>query len=248
MRWTHWVPRQSSIGSWLANAPATLKLAALAVTSSVPKPFTVARDGFSLNAAVVCAPHQRDRIERLCRYITRPALALERLSTNGAGQVVYQLKTPYRDGATHFVFEPLEFLARLAALVPRPRGNLVRYHGILAPNAKHRSAVVPNASKRTRRRRTPAHPRVQVPGRSCCIDRADELDGAAAQSIRNRSVDLPGLRRSAARHRRCHPSGHFEKILEHAARQQAPPEFSAISRMVTVHGQSATPGLTRLVS
>ncbi len=66
---------------------------------------------------------------------------------NGAGQVVYQLKTPYRDGTTHFVFEPIEFLARLAALVPRPRGNLVRYHGILAPNAKHRSAVVPNPSQ-----------------------------------------------------------------------------------------------------
>jgi len=64
---------------------------------------------------------------------------------------VYQLKTPYRDGTAHFVFEPNEFLARLAALVPRPRGNLVRYHGILAPNAKHRSAVVPNSSKRTRR-------------------------------------------------------------------------------------------------
>lgn len=35
-------------------------------------------------------------------------------STNGAGQVVYQPKTPYRDGTTHFVFEPIEFLARLA--------------------------------------------------------------------------------------------------------------------------------------
>jgi hypothetical protein len=52
-----------------------------------------------------------------CRYSTRPALALERLSTNGAGPVAYQLKTPYRDGTTHFVFEPVEFLARLAALV-----------------------------------------------------------------------------------------------------------------------------------
>jgi len=27
----------------------------------------------------------------------------------------------------------------------------------------------------------------------------------------------------------------IEKILEHVARQQAPPEFSAISRMTTVH-------------
>jgi len=92
---------------------------------------------------VAFAAHRREGIERLCRYVTRPALALERLSTNRAGQVIYQLKTPYRDGTTHYVFEPLDFLARLAALVLRPRGNLVRYHGILAPNAKHRSRVVP---------------------------------------------------------------------------------------------------------
>ena len=55
---------------------------------------------------------------------------VERLSQNSTGQVVYELKTPYRDGTTHVVFEPLDFLAKLAALVPRPRANLVRYHGI----------------------------------------------------------------------------------------------------------------------
>ena len=46
----------------------------------------------------------------------------------------YQLKTPYRDGTTHVLFEPLDFLARLAALVPKPRVNLIRYHGVFAPN------------------------------------------------------------------------------------------------------------------
>jgi hypothetical protein len=91
-------------------------------------------------------------------------LAPERLSTNRAGQVAYQLKTPYRDGTTHFVFEPIEFLARLAALVPRPRGNLVRYHGIFAPNAQHRSAVVPSSSKRTPTAADARTPRVQVLG------------------------------------------------------------------------------------
>ena len=35
------------------------------------KPFTVNRDGFSLNAAVACETRQRDRLERLCRYVTR---------------------------------------------------------------------------------------------------------------------------------------------------------------------------------
>ena len=99
-----------AVGPHAGRKLLTLELAAPAATSSVPKPFTVARDGFSLNAAVACAPHQRDRIERLCRYITRPALALERLSTNGAGQVVYQLKTPYRDGTTHLCSSQSSFL------------------------------------------------------------------------------------------------------------------------------------------
>ena len=55
----------------------------------------------------------------------------------------YQLKTPYRDGTTHVIFEPLDFIARLAALVPKPRVNLTRFHGVFAPNSKHRAAVTP---------------------------------------------------------------------------------------------------------
>ena len=49
-----------------------------------------------------------------------------------AGNIRYQLKTPYRDGTTHVIFEPLDFMARLAALVPRPRANLTRFHGVFA--------------------------------------------------------------------------------------------------------------------
>jgi hypothetical protein len=41
---------------------------------------------------------------------------------------VYQYKQPFRDGSTHVVLEPLDFIARLAALVPRPRLNLTRFH------------------------------------------------------------------------------------------------------------------------
>ncbi len=49
-------------------------------TDKSPKPLTVDRDGFSLNAAVSCKPYQRERLERLCRYITRPAICLDRLN------------------------------------------------------------------------------------------------------------------------------------------------------------------------
>ncbi len=71
-----------AVGPHAGRRALTLKLAAPKPLSTPPKPFTVARDGLSLMA------HQREGIERLCRYVTRPALALERLSSNEAGQVV----------------------------------------------------------------------------------------------------------------------------------------------------------------
>jgi hypothetical protein len=69
--------------------------------------------------------------------------AERRLSLTHQGKVRYELKTPYRDGTTHVIFEPVNFIAKLAALVPRPRINLTRFHGVFAPNSKHRVWVTP---------------------------------------------------------------------------------------------------------
>jgi hypothetical protein len=99
--------------------------------------------GFSLHAGVAAAAHQRDKVERLCRYIARPAVATGRLALTAGGVVRYTLKTPYRDGTTHVMFEPLDFLARLAALVPKPRVHLTRYHGVLAPHSALRAEITP---------------------------------------------------------------------------------------------------------
>jgi len=99
--------------------------------------------GFSLHAGVAAKAHQRDKLERLCRYIARPAVSEKRLSLTNHGKVCYQLKTPYRDGTTHVLFEPLDFIARLAALVPKPRVNLTRFHGVFAPNSKLRAQITP---------------------------------------------------------------------------------------------------------
>ena len=79
-----------------------------------------------MHAGVAAGADERKKVERLCRYIARPPIAAGRLLLNGQGQVRYTLKTPYRDGTTHVVFEPLDFIARLAALVPRPRAHLIR--------------------------------------------------------------------------------------------------------------------------
>ena len=148
-----------AIGPGAGGRTLTLKNPGLQRTNAQAKPFTVDRDGFSLNAAVACQPHQRQRLEHLCRYVTRPAICLERLSTNAAGQVIYELKHPFRDGTTHILFTPQDFLARLAALVPRPRANLTRYHGVFAPNSPFRRAVVPGSANPARKKRKkPATP------------------------------------------------------------------------------------------
>ena len=126
----------------------------------------------ALNSAFKYAGHLFDNavhriIERLCRYITRPAVSTERLSLTAQGNVRYRLvapahpcardiraslhiKTPYRDGTTDVVLEPLDFIARLSALVPTPRVNLTRYHGVFAPNHRLREQITP--ARRGRRK------------------------------------------------------------------------------------------------
>lgn len=101
--------------------------------------------GFGLNAGVRCGEQQSKELERLCRYITRPAIAFERLKRDDAGNVVPQLKSAWRDGTTDIVMSPLEFMQRRAALAPRPRLHLIRFHGVLAPNAGLRAAIVPGS-------------------------------------------------------------------------------------------------------
>jgi hypothetical protein len=99
----------------------------------------------SISAAPVFtqdAPHQCTRTVARLRG-SDATVAEKRLTVNAQGKVVYLLKTPYRDGTTHVIFEPLDFVARLAALVPRPRVNLTRYHGVLAPNHRWRAQVTP---------------------------------------------------------------------------------------------------------
>ena len=62
--------------------------------------------GFSLHAGVSTEAHQRDKLERLCRYVSRPAVSEKRLALTTKGNIRYQLKTPYRDGTTHFILDP----------------------------------------------------------------------------------------------------------------------------------------------
>ena len=72
-------------------------------------------------------------------------------------------RCPYRDGTTHVIFEPLDFIARQAALVPKPRVNRTRFHGVFAPNSKHRAKVTPAKRGRGGQRATTADSQEPTP-------------------------------------------------------------------------------------
>jgi hypothetical protein len=96
--------------AWAAGGTKVLTLRTVPSQALPTEQRCVSEQGFSLHAEVRCAINQRKKLEHLCRYITRPAIANERLTLNRAGQVVLTLKTHYRDGTTHIVMSPLEYL------------------------------------------------------------------------------------------------------------------------------------------
>lgn len=106
-------------------------------------PLCFSSRGFSLHAATRVEAGERERLERLCRYVIRPPLAAGKLQAIDDDTLAFTLKSPWSDGTTHLLLSPLELIEKLAALVPPPRLNLVRYHGVLAPNAAGREQIVP---------------------------------------------------------------------------------------------------------
>lgn len=111
----------------------------------VPGPLCSDYEGFSLHAQVRVPEGQRERLEHLCRYVARPAIAGERLSLALNGRVIYRLRRHWRDGTSAVSFDPLTFIERLAALIPRQRAQQHTYHGVLAPAAPYRDLIVPAA-------------------------------------------------------------------------------------------------------
>ena len=111
--------------------------------AEVASPQCAQVDGFSLHANTAIAADQRDRLERVARYIARPPVANDRLELHSDGKIALRLKTEWSDGTTHVRFTPGELIEKLAALVPTPRANLIRYHGVLAPHAAFRPHIIP---------------------------------------------------------------------------------------------------------
>jgi hypothetical protein len=109
-----------------------------------------ASGGFSVDASVRVEGDDRAGLGRLVRYCARGPLALERLHALGGqealvspdARLIYRLPEPDLQGRTALLLSPLELLERLARLIPPPRIHRHRYHGLLAPHARLRAAVV----------------------------------------------------------------------------------------------------------
>ena len=126
--------------------------------------------GFNLQAATAIAVNDKKGRENLCKYILRPPLAsrvgsrsalpaanhrgkvwkpsqgfhvADRLKILDDGNVRLEFKRPWSDGTSSIDLAPLALIARLAALVPPPRRQVVRYSGVISSHSSLRSQVVP---------------------------------------------------------------------------------------------------------
>jgi Putative transposase/Transposase zinc-binding domain len=104
-------------------------------------------EGYNLQAATRVGANDRDGLERMGRYLSRPPIATDRLSQLEDGRLELRLKRPWRDGTTAFRFTPHDLIERLVAQVPRPRAHLTRYHGVLAPAFATRAQIVPGGNE-----------------------------------------------------------------------------------------------------
>jgi hypothetical protein len=99
----------------ILHGPRTMRLRVATLAEALspsPGALTANQGGFSLNAAVACGATERDKLERLCRYMARRRLSNERLSIDGDGLVVHELKRPFRARIMQCLFEPPDCLAR----------------------------------------------------------------------------------------------------------------------------------------
>jgi hypothetical protein len=99
--------------------------------------------GFDVHAGVAIAAHARTALEKLLAYLARPPVPSSRLRLLKNGNVAFDLKRMWARGAKTLEFQPLAFIARLAALMPPPKFPMLRYLGVISAHARLRSRVLP---------------------------------------------------------------------------------------------------------
>lgn len=148
-------------------------------------------EGYNLHANVAFRAADRRGLERLCRYVLRPPLAVGRIERRADGTVRIGFKKAWSDGTSGIELSPLELAEKLAAIVPPPRAHTIVYAGVLAGNAAWRAEVVPQvptseeADREARRARKLTRPKVagkdekrdDAPGWADLLKRVFGVDG-----------------------------------------------------------------------
>lgn len=109
-------------------------------------------NGYSLHANTTVAPHARQELEKLCKYVCRPAIAASRLEQVDARTIRISLKNEWAGGVRAVLVSPRDLVIRALAQVPLPRRPSIRYHRCFAPNSHARAQVVPAGDMARKRR------------------------------------------------------------------------------------------------
>ena len=103
---------------------------------------TATVNGFSLNASQFIGQGETEKLRNLIGYMARPPLALDRLSQNEDGLLVYTLKNRWSDGTKAIILSPQEMIEKIIALIPLPRSHTVLYSGCFASHHHLRPKII----------------------------------------------------------------------------------------------------------
>ncbi len=143
--------------------------------------------------------------------MARPPIPNGRLRILDDDRVEFTLKRPRR-GVRQLIFDPIALLGRMAALIPRPKTNLVLYFGCLSAASPIYRAVVPAPPDPTPSRPV-APPRPKVMRHADLIARVFLTDilscpcGGRLDVVRAVSHPGGGRRRAGSRVVGCGASG-----------------------------------------
>ena len=146
--------------------------------------------GFSLDGSVRIEATDRAGLERPIRYCARGPFALERLHLvdGRSDQILYVLPESDPAGRTALRLSALEFLDRLATILPPPRIHRHRYHGVFAPNAPLRPLVTARARENALA--------AQLPGPSLPIPKTSWVPPPASEAPAPQTIDAAPSRPS----------------------------------------------------
>jgi hypothetical protein len=105
--------------------------------------------GFSAHAEQRVAVGDEEGLERLARYVTRPALAQGAVTLREDGKAVVSTPPDPRTGARELVLDPLDLVHAVVTQIPDPGKHLVRYFGAYSSRFRARVGWVGQARTAT---------------------------------------------------------------------------------------------------